>query len=363
MLSPFVTPHLSHRICHTAFVTPHFSHRICHTAFFPMHHSRLSELDSQDGPAALVLDSPKPRALCKPIDGVTRLRMEKAKRTNDRATELEGEDGDEQQADEQAIHSLPFPSTCHSAFPPTCHSAFPPTCHRRLLQALQILHETLGRFESGEPAERRLLEADQHEPREEWLASWHAQLKCWILALPLPTRAQLHSCMGALGLHLGSRLASLWHASPPTLEGGAISPECAWIEQPASMLELPEVPEFRQFEPRVAPWSPLRPHLIPDWEVLHSLRDEGALGSWMPNEPQMNRNEVRMNVAERHHQQQRTQQKVPFVIVEAGAGAAVALACMAFWGRVGRSASRPSLRAWRPATRSACKRRGRICVN
>ena len=54
---------------------------------------------------------------------------------------------------------------------------------------------------------RQLEEAVSDESAlERWLQTWHGKFECFFAGLPLPSQAQLGSCLGALGLHLGSRL-------------------------------------------------------------------------------------------------------------------------------------------------------------
>ena len=66
---------------------------------------------------------------------------------------------------------------------------------------------------SEQPAGRhRRLQSLTRAPstaEDAWHAVWRERLECWWLMLPQPTQGMLGSCLGALGLHIGSRLETL----------------------------------------------------------------------------------------------------------------------------------------------------------
>lgn len=150
----------------------------------------------------------------------------------------------------------------------------PPSCNEQ------------GQTEPGSP--RRFLEAHLTPRRglggavaaEDWQAAWRTRLECWFLGLPLPTQTQLGSCMGALALHLGSKLDASWRAAQlalgrtptamqqiPAREG---IPEtgCEWVR--GGGLEMPAIPDLPGDLPSDFRLPPL-PQLLPTWQRLQSL--------------------------------------------------------------------------------------------
>tara|TARA_B100000513_G_C11897432_1_gene184386 strand:- start:20 stop:1894 length:1875 start_codon:yes stop_codon:yes gene_type:complete len=112
---------------------------------------------------------------------------------------------------------------------------------------------------------------------EVWHEEWSTRFECWWGGLPFPTQNQLGSCLGALSLHLGSRLSLLVGQTPGQTPGQTLAPTisepgCEWFEQAVSELELPEFPELN-FEFTVPPI----PRLVPSREFLHSLRFGGGV--------------------------------------------------------------------------------------
>ena len=116
-----------------------------------------------------------------------------------------------------------------------------------------------------------------------WDEAWAERIECWWLSLSTPSRMQLSACMGALALHMSSRLDASWRAaqgllghSPSPMSGGdaareAADPNCKWLEQ--SELGLPDFPAFPS-----APdgggfkWQlPPLPRLVPSLESLQAL--------------------------------------------------------------------------------------------
>lgn len=140
---------------------------------------------------------------------------------------------------------------------------------------------------------RRQLEAvPQAAPTDEaaWYAEWRQRLGCWWLALPGPTQAQLGHCLGALSLHLSSRLEGL--LGRPVMRDFAphTQAQCEWLEGSLEQLQLPHFPTSDGFSFSV----PAIPKLLPPWEQLHSssrLSPRGTHGphperyssdTWMP---------------------------------------------------------------------------------
>ena len=107
-------------------------------------------------------------------------------------------------------------------------------------------------------------EAEHLPPPDEeaWHDEWRQRIGCWWLALPGPTQAELGSCLGALSLHLGSRLESLLQRHTP--RAASAEPSCKWIEDAPEMLQLPDFPDLGSFEFTVPPI----PRLLPEWNQL-----------------------------------------------------------------------------------------------
>lgn len=93
-----------------------------------------------------------------------------------------------------------------------------------------------------------------------WFDSWEDRLSCWWISLPKSEQAQLSSCVGALGVTLGSRLEAAWRlggdmwrtsagSQPPSTseknlaEKNLAEPGCmGWIEDKVEHLGLPDFP-------------------------------------------------------------------------------------------------------------------------
>lgn len=114
---------------------------------------------------------------------------------------------------------------------------------------------------------------------DRWVAAWRERFECWYLGLPLPTQQQLGGCMGALAIHLGSRLDASWHAAQAALgrgpvraaetAGSAAEPGCEWLGK-ESRFELPVFPEL-PFPVDSKFRLPPMPELLPNWRRLISL--------------------------------------------------------------------------------------------
>ena len=123
-----------------------------------------------------------------------------------------------------------------------------------------------------------------------WQQSWESRFECWWLALPMPTQSQLGSCMGALGLHIGSKLDASFRAAqslvtgrpplPMTPATGIAEPGCEWVEglgtsATAGNMQLPDLPEFPLF-PSEFQLPPI-PRLVPEMQYLQSMVEEDRL--------------------------------------------------------------------------------------
>lgn len=120
-----------------------------------------------------------------------------------------------------------------------------------------------------------------------WLASWYERVDGWWIATSY--RSELQSCLPALALHLAERFHSAWRSvsrggganwpppvgSPPPVSYG---PECEWVHQGASELELPDFPPVGpelevhlEALGKALPLTPLFEWLLPP-QLLRSLR-------------------------------------------------------------------------------------------
>ena len=131
-----------------------------------------------------------------------------------------------------------------------------------------------------------------------WEAEWRERLDCWWLALPGPTRSSLGHCLGALSLHLASRLDGAWRAArgaargggggaangPPLAAAGAGGGSCEWVAD-TERLQLPQFPQFPQMSHFELP--PLPKLLPPAWQSdMLRLQSSAPRGEW-PVGPRM----------------------------------------------------------------------------
>ena len=170
--------------------------------------------------------------------------------------------------------------------------------HRALVDRLSADQSTaeLAQLAAGEELEgchrRRLREWAPARDANAWHAQWRERIECWFLGLPMPTRTQLAHCMGALSLHLGSRLESVLRSAnvgggvgggvgrgvgggvgggskPPGAESALAAvpePGCEWVRNEVQ-LQLPQFPSFGSFEFELPPI----PRLLPSYERLQGL--------------------------------------------------------------------------------------------
>lgn len=116
---------------------------------------------------------------------------------------------------------------------------------------------------------------------DRWLDEWSDRFECWYLGLTIPSQTQLGSCMGALGLHIGSKLDAAWRASQLALgkpaaairapAAGAAEAGCEWLEQ-AKYYDLPAFPDFPADELNFE--LPPLPRLLPSTHQLQSLLEQ-----------------------------------------------------------------------------------------
>lgn len=130
---------------------------------------------------------------------------------------------------------------------------------------------------------RALATASSETAADSWLEEWSKRFNCWYLGLPIPTQTQLGSCMGALGLHLGSKLDASWRTAqlalgtpPKAVQPRAESAEtgCDWLND-ANYFDLPAFPEFPANE--LGFELPPIPRLLPTTQQLQSLVDQKPL--------------------------------------------------------------------------------------
>lgn len=124
--------------------------------------------------------------------------------------------------------------------------------------------------------------------QESWLDEWEQSLSCWWVGLPVPIQAQLGSCVGALALHLGSKLDASWRLAQSALgrsaalQGaaatsgvtptGATDPRCTWAESTITELDFPAFPDF----PMEFVLPPI-PRLVPRWLEVSIAAPNGAI--------------------------------------------------------------------------------------
>lgn len=136
--------------------------------------------------------------------------------------------------------------------------------------------------ESAAEAASAIRDAAAGEPLSSWHEDWLERLKCWYLGLPQPMQGGLSSCVGALGLHFGSRLQSVvggGASQKKSLEALA-EPGCEWIEE-LTFVEFPKLPnlpigEMSNFELPPLPGRWLLPEAW--WQHMQSSAGRGQSG-------------------------------------------------------------------------------------
>ena len=133
--------------------------------------------------------------------------------------------------------------------------------------------------------------------RGAWQAEWEDTFECWYLALPLPAQQQLGQCLGALSLHLGSRLrAGVRAALGDTLPSahwanldmaeserasaqanGACTSTLRRLEGEWGFPGFPALPSPHEGNEGASSLGlPALPRLLPTWERLQWLQSLGA---------------------------------------------------------------------------------------
>ena len=187
--------------------------------------------------------------------------------------------------------------------------------------------------------ERRLLQEQAAlEPQQEtWLEEWGRRLDCWWPLVPFETRAEFSACMGALALHIASRLdfalrvSTSWGFLPtnrdaqlrPKEHAAVAEPGCEWVKTEAPDLELPQFPDFSQFMlpplPRLLPNGEWQMRLQSRIENLDRMTEDFANVEMMIDEIEL----LAMAQQEQDHAQLGT------VLAAGGVGGASALALLA----------------------------------
>ena len=131
---------------------------------------------------------------------------------------------------------------------------------------------------------RRLRDSPPPVTEAAWHEEWRERLGCWWLALPRPTQTSLGQCLGALSLHLGSRLELALGDGTPRLTphqtsqqasggadagGGWGGGRCGSSVIPT--LELPLFPTMDGFQFSLPPIPRLLPQLLPQGTLMGSL--------------------------------------------------------------------------------------------
>lgn len=114
-----------------------------------------------------------------------------------------------------------------------------------------------------------------------WHEAWRQRLSCWWLVLPGPLQADVGHCLGALSLHLSSRMDALLGRPGATGEIAAAEPGCEWLSESSEELQLPDFPSPVSFEFSLPPIPRLLPSREQLWLHSHAdvHRDKPGLGS------------------------------------------------------------------------------------
>ena len=115
-----------------------------------------------------------------------------------------------------------------------------------------------------------------------WHSLWTRRIECWWMALPIFEQQKISGCLGALGLHLGSRFDAFIRivsggTGAPRAPPVPAEPGCEWIRGGGLVGQL-ELPSFPQFDEGFDFELPPLPRLVPSWEHLQSLRLETPTG-------------------------------------------------------------------------------------
>ncbi len=110
-----------------------------------------------------------------------------------------------------------------------CEEKNEPAGASRRLHAIGDVDEMETRASDG-----KISRISAASDEEGWIDAWQARLGCWWGGLPAPTQHQMGACMGALALHVGSRLDSFLTQAglPPAAPKPQLSAEsgCEWLD-------------------------------------------------------------------------------------------------------------------------------------
>tara|TARA_B100000524_G_scaffold221157_2_gene116589 strand:+ start:122 stop:1783 length:1662 start_codon:yes stop_codon:yes gene_type:complete len=133
------------------------------------------------------------------------------------------------------------------------------------------LHRDVGSAGSKCEQHRRLMEGGAAMMANEfiWYETWSERVDCWWAGLSLATQMDLSRCVGALALHLGSRLEqALGRPTVSAVSAAAPGTDCNWVKKRVIQLELPRFPEFGQLL-KYDFVLPAVPRLLPTSQQLH----------------------------------------------------------------------------------------------
>lgn len=94
----------------------------------------------------------------------------------------------------------------------------------------------------------------EESPTEEWLEDWQERVSAWWLGVP--SQDGVSACLGALGVHLASRLDAAYRAwamlrgqhVAPSVPPPAVEARCEWIANgEGAGAQLPQLPDFPDF--------------------------------------------------------------------------------------------------------------------
>lgn len=169
---------------------------------------------------------------------------------------------------------------------------------------------------------RRRLNTKSVVSSSEWFREWRRRFACWWIALPASGRGMAEACVGALSLHLGSRLDALRGVlagrsiAPQLVRKTRVEPGCdKWLSE--VQLELPEVPSLpdgTKFQ------LPAVPRLVPDFNYRRNLISQA-------------RQQQRLALRVQRHSQH-TEVSLTSLVVGGGGGALVVLAATLAWRRL-----------------------------
>ena len=181
--------------------------------------------------------------------------------------------------------------------------------------------------------------------QEVWFAEWRRRLEGWWLAMPLAQQGMMGNCLGALGLHLGSRFDAAHRAWLSLLGRASIAPsppppplsaDCQWLGE-GEAFGIPDFPDFpADFDAFEAPVLPI-PRLLPEWQFLQSYggqnrMDTIAAGQSAANAESGSQSVYTPALAPSIQQHQASMEYAPSIAMGASAGAGTALIVLVLAG-------------------------------